>query len=659
MAKDKVSISIEIEKIGRGLQEVKGEIQALGKQSQTATAAMNKGFNTVTKGISAVGLAIKAIPVMALITAVHKIAGLPASIIKTGTAFETLKFQLRAVSSTIKEADADFEMIRQFAAKTPFMTQNVTQAFIMLKAVGLQPTTKEMETFGNVAFAMGRDITDVAQSIIALETEVLRRLGIQLDRTGKKAVIMSGDMRVEVENSINAIRDAVIDVWEKRFPGAMKEAEKSWKGLAALLASEWDELKALLAESILPTMKDVVVWLIKATQAVRDYFAAWREGTRQNLERQLEAQRQKLAELRKEASSFGAAVEKIIDPMSGLTVTVIENTQNTDELNKQITITIGKINSLRAQIDALDESEKKNIETKKKLREETQKLAEEARKWAEGVALKAAIKEQEALEAWLGELDPLIAKHGELKEAIDETAKAAEWAAEVRMRAAIKEQEALDEWLEDLDQWKAKHGELAEETKKTTRAMGELWEDFQSNLQWSLEAGFFDLFKGEMDDIGDYFRQFCESLLHTFARAVAKMIAEWLIFKAATIVSHKGEGGNWGWIGQLLGSIFGGLTGGGGGGTMQWGYEYQHGGLINEPIYGVGKSGRQYLFGEAGTEVVTPAYALSSRRERDLNIYLVDERAKTPTPSKDDIVLVISEDIQRGGPVRKTIKRFT
>jgi len=32
----------------------------------------------------------------------------------------------------------------------------------------------------------------------------------------------------------------------------------------------------------------------------------------------------------------------------------------------------------------------------------------------------------------------------------------------------------------------------------------------------------------------------------------------------------------------------------------------QHGGMINEPIWGIGQSGRSYTFGEAGPEMITP-----------------------------------------------------
>jgi hypothetical protein len=655
MPKDKVSITLEIEKIGRGLEEVKGEIQALGKQVKADGAKITAETKRLSAGFSGIGKSIRGLKTLlpAGLAGLLGIAGLTKivrGIVETAASFEKLQFQLRAVSKSIAEADSEFKAIREFAARTPFMTENVTQAFIQLKAVGLAPTRREMEIFGNAAFSMGRDITDVAQSIISLDTEVLRRLGIQLDRTGKKAVIMSGDIRIEVENDLNAIRQAVIDVWEKRFPGTMKKAEQTTTGLVALMQSEWAEFKNQLGTFVIPEIKNLVGWLTTAIAKAREWAGEFVEET--SFKKRIEAARLEIQRLRNELEKgiavLGPEGIEVFSPVSAKRAEEIKT--RIAELNAEIRMYTQHLERAADVATKLEAAEKDRTSASKE-------GAETEAYWAE-VRLKAAIKEQEALEAWLGELDPLIAKHGELKEAIDETAEAAKWAADVRLKAAIEEQEALDEWLGELDALKAKHGELTEETKKTVGEIGGLWEDFQSDLQWSLEAGFFDLFKGEMDDIGDYFRQFCDSLLRSFARAVAKMITEWLIFKATIIRSHEGGGGGlWGWTSSLLSGIFGG-GGGGGGYMMNWGY-MQHGGLINERTFAISESGRANILGEAGPEAVILLNRLSTRQEITTNIWLVDDRAKAPTPSKDDIILVVSEDIQRGGPVRKTIKRFT
>jgi len=55
--------------------------------------------------------------------------------------------------------------------------------------------------------------------------------------------------------------------------------------------------------------------------------------------------------------------------------------------------------------------------------------------------------------------------------------------------------------------------------------------------------------------------------------------------------------------------------------TMGTGYEWlgtsgsmmQHGGMITEPIYGIGKSGKRYSFGETEPELVTPQSKLGEK----------------------------------------------
>ena len=56
----------------------------------------------------------------------------------------------------------------------------------------------------------------------------------------------------------------------------------------------------------------------------------------------------------------------------------------------------------------------------------------------------------------------------------------------------------------------------------------------------------------------------------------------------------------------------------------------QHGGWINEPIEGIGRSGKRYTFGEAGPELVTPKSKLEGGSERERQsitiINVVDSR---------------------------------
>lgn len=177
-------------------------------------------------------------------------AGLIAkSFIDAGSAMEKFRVQLTAVLDGQRElADETLQWVRDFGAVTPFTTESVIQAFVQLKSVGINATQDMLTVIGDTAFAMNRSIEDVANALVSGETEVLRRLGIEMKRTGETATLVSGDMRVQTVNDMGEIRKSVIDVWAKRFPGAMKEAENTWEGMISLLKSEWFEFQVAVME---------------------------------------------------------------------------------------------------------------------------------------------------------------------------------------------------------------------------------------------------------------------------------------------------------------------------------------------------------------------------------------------------------------------------
>ena len=52
-------------------------------------------------------------------------------------------------------------------------------------------------------------------------------------------------------------------------------------------------------------------------------------------------------------------------------------------------------------------------------------------------------------------------------------------------------------------------------------------------------------------------------------------------------------------------------------------YDYRkmaNGGIINEPIFGIGRSGQKYQFGESGKEFVTPERKAGGTTFNDINI---------------------------------------
>ena len=123
--------------------------------------------------------------------------------------------------------------------------------------------------------------------------------------------------------------------------------------------------------------------------------------------------------------------------------------------------------------------------------------------------------------------------------------------------------------------------EIGEDLKGSTDEWGQVFDNFQTSLSSSLEAGFFDLFKSGIDDLEDVWTQFLDMLLESWMRTVSQMAVNQLLYGGS-----PGSGG--GLMGSLT-SLFSSSPSTGGGGTSttvppsSGGVWVQEGGLVQTP----------------------------------------------------------------------------
>ena len=79
--------------------------------------------------------------------------------------------------------------------------------------------------------------------------------------------------------------------------------------------------------------------------------------------------------------------------------------------------------------------------------------------------------------------------------------------------------------------------------------------------------------------------------------------------------------------------------------------EMQHGGIIREPIYGVGRSGKTYSFGESGAEMVTPMGKGVGGVGITINIQNMSGSTQDLNNLRQTILAVIQESNTRGGRI--------
>jgi hypothetical protein len=255
------------------------------------------------------------------------------------------------------------------------------------------------------------------------------------------------------------------------------------------------------------------------------------------------------------------------------------------------------------------------IEQESKAEEERLRLIEEARKREKALISDAIYKYQEYLggiregevlmDGMIYRIDALAERNKKLEEATKKRYEAEGafdrmWLTEEeRLRQLERETEIAGEW------------QIA-------------WKGAVQTIGSSFQSGFFDLFKGGIDDMGDAFNQFCDNMTQSFLRAISNMITNYMLF-GNLMGTYETGAGLLGWIGRIIGAggasaagasaagaSAGGASAGGAsaagaaGASAVGAMGLQGGGWITEPIYGIGQSGRRYTFAERGPELVTP-----------------------------------------------------
>ncbi|HPQ38572.1 MAG TPA: hypothetical protein PLW97_13095, partial [Synergistaceae bacterium] len=205
---------------------------------------------------------------------------LASSFIDVAAQMEQFHLTLKTVIKDGAETERAFAWVREFAKTTPFNTDEVVEAFTLMKTVGMD-TVMAVEDIvrisGDAAMVFGRSITDVASALIGMNSMTLRQFGIEVDRESSQWTAKLGDRIIETEDNITSLRRAVLELLEDAFAGGMKEAENQWRGSIRTMSSLWYEMKAgIMGDAGSGGPFDAIE---KAVVRVKDRWMSWTEDT--------------------------------------------------------------------------------------------------------------------------------------------------------------------------------------------------------------------------------------------------------------------------------------------------------------------------------------------------------------------------------------------
>jgi hypothetical protein len=170
---------------------------------------------------------------MAPLAAIFGVGVLGRRLIETNKNFQQLQASLTTFTGSAQNGARAFQILQEFASKTPFSVQEVTSSFNILIARGIKPTVAELEAFGDIAAGSGKSFSQLAEAVADAavgEFERLKEFGIKAGKENDKVVISFGGATQKIENNSASIIKALTGIAKTGFAGATERQAKTLSG---------------------------------------------------------------------------------------------------------------------------------------------------------------------------------------------------------------------------------------------------------------------------------------------------------------------------------------------------------------------------------------------------------------------------------------------
>jgi len=246
MSTNKLSVYLNV----NGEKEAEAKLKRLGKHGTVALNGITASAKPVNSSLmalnSTVGTVGKSMQAFAGIAGAYLgfqgIQGTISGIIQTNTEFQTLSASLVVVEKDADRAALVLSKLDKFAAQTPYALQSLTDAWIKLRALGLQPSEEALLSYGNTSSAMGKDIMQFIEAIAdasTMEFERLKEFGIKASQQGEEVSLTFQGVTTTVQKNAEDIKKYLTDIGNVQFAGAM---EKQMDAIGGSISNKADQM---------------------------------------------------------------------------------------------------------------------------------------------------------------------------------------------------------------------------------------------------------------------------------------------------------------------------------------------------------------------------------------------------------------------------------
>jgi hypothetical protein len=225
--------------VGQLTIEMAANIVRLQKDMESARKTVDGAMASITKSVES---AMRTVGALFAGVSIGAFAG---KLVSVEREFGTLNASLVTVTGSAREADKAFALLTNFAATTPFSLQEVTAAFIKMKAMGLDASEGALRSYGNTASAMGKSLNQMIEAVADAATgefERLKEFGIRAKSEGDRVTLTFRGVSTNIGKNAAEIEGYLRRIGDVDFAGAMDARAATLDGAISNLGDSWDSL---------------------------------------------------------------------------------------------------------------------------------------------------------------------------------------------------------------------------------------------------------------------------------------------------------------------------------------------------------------------------------------------------------------------------------
>jgi hypothetical protein len=369
-AKLNVDIVAQLKEFNKAMADVRSEVDNLNKNVAQGNKEGAKSTKSLTSAFSNLGKTLGGV------FAADMLLNFGKAVIATTAEFQRMEAVLTNTLGSKSAAQVAMQDIVEFASKTPFQVNELTDAFVKLANRGFKPTLAEMTSLGDLASSTGKSfdqLTEAALDAMTGEFERLKEFGIRASSEGDRVKFTFKGVTTEVQKTDAAIQDYLISLGQAEgVSGSMAAISETVGGQISNLQDNFTQLQLAigssstgLISSVLQLSNLILSDLVTALNSVNTVAQAAGDNGLQAFGRQL---------LSFIDPAYAARMEGLAIGLNGIKKAAVESEEaikkenETKEASKKVSDELAKqlkkehdqkINQLRKEAEEIEKAQNK------------------------------------------------------------------------------------------------------------------------------------------------------------------------------------------------------------------------------------------------------------------------------------------------------------